>query len=216
MKKITVGRVSLPVGIALVLGLMAACGWLVRQYVHDMEALMSTVVEDRLFVESYIYDLSGHLHRKRELMHACPGPEVPDFRSELRVHDDRIAALMAEYERTRFTEEETAAFRQLTDELARIRQAEGRILEGELVAGGGLAALDQSYWIASRHLDHLSAIQVKEGRKHFDLSRRRAAGSSLLGYLEVILLIGLGMLLHALLRHIRPIPSKLVQQPGLN
>ncbi|MCO6485831.1 MAG: MCP four helix bundle domain-containing protein [Saprospiraceae bacterium] len=217
MKRITGGRWTLPTVIGLLLVLIAVSGWLVRRYVHDMEASMSTVVEDRLFVESYIYDLSGHLYRKRELMHACPGPEVRDYRAELQAHDERIAALLAEYERTRFTAEESASYRSLTAELARIRKAEGDLLvQGMDGADAGMAALDRSYGVASRHLDQLSAIQVKEGRRQFDLSRRLAAGSSLLGQLEVILLIGLGMLLHALLRHIRPIPSRLVQQPGLN
>jgi hypothetical protein len=210
---------AFPLGLALILLLIVGKNQLEKKYVRDLGDTMSTVIEDRLLVEGYIYDLSNLLHHKQQLLSHCEPAEGMALSGEIRRCDDVIGQVLTEYARTRLTDAESLHFTHLQFTLDKITGLEQYLLLPE--AAGSIQAairkdLEGQYLQAGSDLNALSAIQLAEGRSEHARSRRIVAGSSMLSHMEMILLIALGMMMQALLRRFRTVPAKLIRRPEWN
>ena len=158
----------------------------------------SSVYEDRLVVESYIYRMSEHLFRKKFMLDTCSSqasvarirPLVDDFNKS-------INCMIAEYKTTRLTEEEAIYFDKFKANVAELIRYEqnyfNSISNGE-VNGMARTMINTHLNEASHNLDRLSSIQVSEGKILNEHSKKIVAGSWLLTRFEIAILIAIGLI----------------------
>lgn len=211
-------RLGLPVVVLLILLMIVAKNHLERRNISRLGHSISTVYEDRLIAESYLYELSLYLHAKRLLLENCRSAEEWNgLQSKLDLHNQGIARLTGDFAQTRLTEDETSRFDTLLRHIERIRQLEADLFQEGTPSESLLREpLRSAYDTANHDLAMLSAIQLNEGREVVKESRRIMADSSLLQTLEFILLILLGMLLQRFISRTRIPRSPVLQRPDLN
>lgn len=211
-------RLGLPLMVLLILLLIVVKNHLERRNISRLGHSISTVYEDRLIAESYLYELSLYLHAKRLLLENCRSEEEwVGLASQLDQHNEGIDRITGDFSRTKLTRDETSRFDDLLRHIERIRQLEaGLFREGLPVESALREPLRSAYDTANRDLALLSAIQLDEGREVVRQSRRIMADSSLLQTLEIILLILLGMLLQRFISRSRILRSPVIQRPDLN
>lgn len=189
---------------------------------HQLTALgdtFSSVYEDRLVVESYIYSLSDHLYQKKLLTdRLSSGAGSDEVQTALAAHNEAIGQLVASYGKTKLTPEESAAFTRLRGQLAEMAVLESRAFERS--SGQDLtpvvAKINSRFVRANVALQQLSRIQVAEGRLLNEQSRQRIAGASLRTELELVVLIGIGIMIQGILFASRSLATRPTHQASLN
>jgi hypothetical protein len=159
-------KFSVALLLAAIFAVMFAKNILNRHNVLELGASFSSVYEDRLVVESYIYRLSDHLFRKKIMIDTCKGTaSAQRVKEVMEGHNASMAALLELYEKTNVTEKETSVFKHFKEEVAKISELEEVYLE--TVAGGYASSsakvlIDSYFDEAVKNLDHLSGIQLSE------------------------------------------------------
>ena len=188
-----------------------------RQHIDQLGDSFSSVYADRLVVESYIYELSDHLYRKKLLLDNCAGQSDSQISARVDAHNDAIGRLLANYEKTRLTEEESACFRDFKGNVLALRKLETQYLDADQVGRAETRSrIDARFAAAAARLHRLSQIQIQEGKSLNDQSQRIVQGSSLLTSFEMVVLIGIAIMLQMLVLAGRPVISRIQQQGGLN
>ena len=81
---------------------------------HNITTLgetFSSVYEDRLLAESYIYKFSAHLYQKKILINECASnADIAQYKSMLKFHDNAIEKLIQDFGQTKLTQEEALVF----------------------------------------------------------------------------------------------------------
>ncbi|WP_192822155.1 MCP four helix bundle domain-containing protein [Rufibacter sp. LB8] len=190
--------------------------------VTELGHSFSSVYEDRLLVESYIFQLSGHLYQKKMMVDNCAyqGGAAAGMLPKINQHNTAIAGLMENYAKTKLTTAEASYFGALQQNMATI----GKLERQYLAAPGNLAQttssakplLDAQYQQAAAHLEQLSGIQVEEGRLLNNQSKKIIAGSAILTQFEVVLLVGLGLMIQVIIFASKSAFPKKKQMPSLN
>ncbi|MBK0404715.1 MCP four helix bundle domain-containing protein [Adhaeribacter sp. BT258] len=182
--------------------------------VAELGNSFASVYEDRLVVESYIYQLSDHLYQKKIMLDNCSSQEnLGNLQAKIGAQNSAIHSLILHYEKTRLTEKEAVSFQDFKENVATIEK-----LESQYMAGVGQAlpekkvTLDASYVSAAENLHELSGIQVAEGRLLSEKSKKMIAGSSLLTQFELAILIGVGLLIQGLIFAAKSAKPKKPQQ----
>lgn len=187
-------------------------------HVAQLGHSFSSVYEDRLMVESYIYNLSEHLFRKKIMIDTCADPSTAGVIEPLIEHNRAIAGIIADYEQTKLTEAETEYFRLFKENVQNLVSLEKEYLQssdpGKIFSAKAL--IDKQFNEASTHLGHLSAIQVSEGKILNDHSKKIVAGSSLLTQFEIGILIAIGLMIMVLVFESSSAFSKSSRERSLN
>ena len=183
--------------------------------VSQLGTSFSSVYEDRLLVESYIYKMSDHLFRKKIMMDTAASPATAlKIKPAIDQYNETIAALIAAYEKTKLTKQESVYLEDLKGNIGKLTELEGdyfRSAERGNEERLAKALINAQFNQASRNLELLSAIQVSEGKQLNDLSQRIVAGSSILTKFEIGILVAIGLMIIAL---VFESSSVLVKTPG--
>lgn len=172
-----------------------------RKNVALLGSSFSSVYEDRLLVESYIYKISDHLYQKHQLADQYfdgKNMTAHQLNHALFSHDETIASLIKSYKRTKFTQAETAAFTAFTQQYQQLQIKEASLLSVAIPDQRLYEDLKQSYRTLNAQLRQLSTIQVEEGTKLNKESKSIVAGSVILTTLEMALLIAIALIIQAL------------------
>lgn len=168
-----------------------------RSNLRRWDDSFSSIYDDRLVPETYIFKLTDHLYRKRVLWNEAARPERTDaIRADLGKHDAAIDALVKSFEGTYLVEAEGRALRGFKARLAACRDLERRWLAApseELHA-----ALASEFEQALGHLSQLSGIQEQVGQDLKKGSKSLLASSTFLYQLEMALLLLMGLLIQFL------------------
>lgn len=206
--------------LAVVCLLILFTNYLSKRHMDELSTSFSSVYEDRLVVESYIYRISDHLYQKKLAIDQCAGSHDSDLDAKISPHNEAISGLLLFYEQTLLTEEEAACLQDFKANVAAIRDLELQYLQSpagdEARKTATLSLLNERFTLASDNLRRLSQIQVKEGKALNEQSQRIAQGSSLLTNLEMIILFGIAILLQVIVAASRPAVSRTWQQSNLN
>jgi hypothetical protein len=188
-----------------------------KKVMTELGGFFSTVYEDRLLAESYIYQLSDHLYRKKMLIdNSRDAAQLAAAREAVGSHNAAITALVKNYEKTQLTPAESVLFRNFRSNLERMLEAEAAVLPGREPAAAR-EQLDAQFQLASANLSRLSGIQVSEGRLLNEKSHQNIAGSALLTQLELAVLIGIGLIIQGLIFTSGSFGPKITPpNPGLN
>lgn len=182
--------------------------------VSQLADSFSSVYEDRLVVEGYIYTLSDHLYQKKLIMDNCLRDGDGNIQSKIAGHNQAIAALIAEYERTKLTEKETLFFQEFKNNIAALQALEEKHISNIPVAR--TEALHEKFTGAAANLHQLSLIQLDEGKALRENSKRIAAGSSMLTHIELVIIIGIAAIIQMLIFASGSLHSKFFQRSELN
>lgn len=192
-----------------------AKNWLDQKNVSELGNSFSSVYEDRLLAESYIYKLSHHLYQKKILF----DQEDENLTQQFKKHNAAINAIILDYEKTKLTDSEQAFFQKFKSNLAGIKSLEATYLNGkisDLEADNFKQNLNNQYANASNNLHQLSEIQVAEGKILNDKSKQIIAGSNLLKDFEFALLMGLALIVYSLVLTTKSVLAKIPYKPSLN
>lgn len=191
-----------------------------RQHVVSLNSSFLSVYEDRLLVESYIYQLSELLHEKKEFIDNCERQGRIFDSSNVVLQNTKIRSLIVDYEKTKITREEAVAFHKLKESLNRIISLESDyilLLDKTSELPPIHNALQDEFRRSIDHLRQLSAIQLSEAKKLLVQSKKIMDGADLWSELEFAVLIILALIIQVMIfasQSIR-IPDE-VSQHGLN
>jgi len=156
----------------------------------------SSVYEDRLVVESYIYRMSEHLFRKKFMLDTCSSAaSAARIQPAVDAYNSRIAALIGEYEKTKLTEAEATYFNDFKENVARLKVHEASYFQHAEEGDVDIRSMINSEFNrAATNLDRLSSIQLAEGKILNERSKKIVAGSSILTRLEIGILIAIALM----------------------
>jgi hypothetical protein len=188
-----------------------------RNNVSELGDSFSSVYEDRLLVESYIYKLSDHLYQKQLLIDQYSQQnDVNQLTAKMAGHNLAIRALIHEYEKTKLTTEESKFFDAFKNNINELLTLENQYLKMEWNMEAPNTSLDQQFLTATQNLGQLSSIQIAEGKSMADQSKRIVAGSSILTQFELAMIMVIGLIIQALIFASSSLTPNIIQKHQLN
>lgn len=168
-----------------VLLMIVMIGYMHKKNLSDMEETVTSIYEDRLVANDYIFELSQKIAGKKWLMSKDQNNE------ELTKLNHEINILIDAYEQTKLTVEENTLWEKLKKDLALAKEFENQILHNlnSIQWSQIQHHLDDQYQLIHNDLEGLSVIQIKEGKSLLDESRKIMASNSISSRLEVALII---------------------------
>ncbi|AGA79171.1 MCP four helix bundle domain-containing protein [Echinicola vietnamensis] len=191
-----------------------------EENVTDLTTSCSTIYQDRLLPESYIYHLSDFLNKKQRLIDNCEdGTEFNAFQSSNEGFNAEIDSILVDFEATYLTQEEAEALTDLKSNIQALYSVENAMQHEDDNRGDFQSARERSNELiaeASTNLQQLSDIQLTVGKQVNDDSKRIMAGSSILTRFETAILLVLGLVINALIFGVVSSRSKIRQRPNWN
>jgi hypothetical protein len=198
-------KVALLLGIILII--VYGNNVMENRNVSELGGSFSSVYEDRLLVESYIYQLSEHLYQKKILLDQCRTTADDNLAPGLATHNQAIQTLIRNFEKTELTQPESEVLHALKSNLGQIADRENAFLR--LTTSGEAmqiqSDLDERLQSAFRQLHQLSLIQLAEARRLRDNSKKLVAGFTLFTQVELAMLIVIGIIIQLLIVTARPV-----------
>lgn len=190
-----------------------------KRHFNELGDSFSAVYEDRLLAESYIYEMSNHLSRKKLLIDDCnTKEELNQVKDKIKAHNNAVQVLIGSYEKTKLTPTEEVLFKDFKKKVA-----DGLALEKKHIhqsefnnAEGAKQILDEAFYGVLNTLNHLSNIQISEGEKLNKTSQKIVLGSASDTHFELTLLIVLGTIILTLIFTSSSTMPKTPQNPSLN
>lgn len=168
-----------------------------RRSFSNLDNSMVSINNDRLKPANYIFGISSNLYRKRLLHDDNVVQSQEQLQAQASQHNRSIALLMKDYETTYLTKEEKKQWNTFKQNLQEYNNLEASWLR--LHAHNTEAALamhstiDRQFDVTMQTLDKLSSIQVGEGDNLAKNSHSMVSSTLALSYLEISLLIVLGI-----------------------
>lgn len=187
--------------------------------VSKLGSSFSSVYEDRLLVESYIYRMSEQLFRKKITIDTLEHASASAVKSMIAQYNESINGLIQAYEITKLTEAESRHFAEFKKHVTALMAFEREYFVGVekgLPDAGIKQRIDEQFNHASNNLDLLSAIQISEGKILNEYTQKLVAGSFILSQFEIAVLIAIGLLIIVLVFESRTIFSNVEHRGSLN
>lgn len=198
--------------------LVSAVTLMEKSNVSELGNSFSSVYEDRLVVESYIYKFSDYLYQKKLVMDDCRSAEhAAELKSKISLHNAAILKMIASYERTKLTDAEAKYFTDFKRNINEIIALETTMLDqAQTNFEQRRPGFDQEVDKALGNLDHLSTIQLSEGKALNENSKKILAGSEMLTQFELVVLIVIAIMIQMLIFASNTFKSKFPQNSNMN
>jgi hypothetical protein len=179
--------------------------------IAEMGNSISEVYADRLMAQDYIYKLSSKIHERKWALLENRN-SLPD------AHSLSILALLRDYEKTKFTQEEKNRYEEFRANIFKMVTLQQRYAAADQATAKN--AILQSYRasldLSLQQLEQLSVIQMQRG-KHINAdSQRIVSFSLLLNQLDWVLIFITLMIIMALIFATRTTFPKQIQDHLLN
>lgn len=171
-----------------------------RRRFQKLESSISSIYQDRLLVESYIFKLYNNLQNQNDYLQNNMGLDASAQLKALKAERDELVHL---YSETYLTPDEELHFEALQKTLNKFDTNSGnRNLTNKE---------------AIEHLNALSNIQTDEGTSLWSKSERLISGSQISSKFEMAIIICLGIIIQALIFSSRSLkPKTVIQKHHLN
>lgn len=183
-------KITLSLILCIIFAVTFVCNMMSKNHVDELGASFSSVYQDRLVVESYIYRLSEIIHQKKIMMLHDNG-NVANRQAIVARQNTEIASLLSHYDKTKLTPKEDVFLKQLKSSLASIALQEETGSKtpdaGHLHASARVLLTELD--LAAAYLRRLSAIQLSEAGNLNQRSRSIVAGSTLISEMGTAILI---------------------------
>lgn len=182
----------------LILILVFAKNWIDNNNVTTLDHSFSSVYDDRLVAESYIFLLSDHLYQKKITVSSCASNVTPLTKKLIDYHNTAIQTLIKDYETTQLTKTESFYLQQLKQNLTAIEVLESDVISQPADTENSSGDLQNRYETAMLDLNQLSKIQLAEGKILKEQSKQIAAGSTLLTQFELTIIVAIALFIQVL------------------
>jgi hypothetical protein len=180
-----------------------------RRNITELGKDFVSFYDDRLVVESYIFEITEHLFLMKLSVNQ-PELESNMLEEDLEVHRTAIFDIIEDFESTNLTADEG---RHLSELKQKIYQLGNYADKKERM---DVAVFNSDFEEAFEDVKALSAIQLYEGGKLLEESGRTVNRSGVWTQLEMAVLVILLVIIYLLIFSSRSIRSKMKQNPSLN
>lgn len=180
-----------------------------RRNITELGRDFVSFYDDRLVVESYIFEITQHLFLMKLSVNQ-PELESSILEKDLEVHRTAIFDIIKDFENTNLTEDEALHLSQLKQKIHYL--GDNSNYEEEMA----VASFNRGFEEAFEDVKALSAIQLYEGGKLLEESRRTVSRSGMWTQLEMAVLVILLVIIYLLIFSSRSIRSKMKQNHSLN
>jgi len=164
-----------------------------RQSFRTVSSTLSDVYEDRLLVESYIFQISEKLFTIQKLVDHCTiNFDYSKAVLEISKEEQAILELVAAFEATQLTEQETtllADFKRIIEKDLSIKSYQLLYNDSSGVNEAQVKVYDQKIARAQQDLEKLSAIQLEEGGRLVSKAKTLINRSQIWAQFELALLL---------------------------
>lgn len=179
--------------IGVLLVLLYGKNLLERQSFRAVSSTLSDVYEDRLLVESYIFQISEKLFTIQKLVDHCTlNFDYSKAVLEISKEEQEILKLVAAFEATQLTEQEAtllADFKRIIEKDLSIKNYQLLYNDSSGVNEAQVKGYDQKIARAQQDLEKLSAIQLEEGSKLVSKAKTLINRSQIWAQFELALLL---------------------------
>lgn len=194
--------------LAFVLGIVIWNNYRESNSFSKLNKSFVSIYEDRLLVESYIFQLSKNFHQFiHEIENAQTSHSTTEFKEKIVGLENTINNLLVLYRETELTEKEEVLFASLLVEVEQINASE---------SSSNYIACKENVYAALETLTHLSDIQIVEGARIKEESNKIFLGNKSNSQFEMVVLIVIALLIQALIFSSHTINTKIKQQYNLN
>ncbi len=184
-----------------------------RRNITDLGRDFISFYDDRLVVESYIFEITEHLFLMKLSINQ------PDFKStlldgDLNSHRIAILDIIGDFENTNLTRDEASHLSQLKQKIHHLGTYAHDAPDSNQQAHAEL--FNKDFEAAFQDIKALSAIQLYEGGKLTKESGRIVERSGIWTQLEMAVMVILLVIIYLLIFSSRSIRSKMKQNPSLN
>jgi len=207
--------------LAGVFGVSLFINLLERERFEELEDSFSSIYEDRLMAETYLFHLYDNLNKREDLLELAASSYLSsEMIAQLKNYGKERTEYLEKYSCTYLTESEETTFNELLGIMERTVQLDHSITSGNV---GDIPV--RTEWVDKNHrtteeafaaLSALSDIQTIEGTHLRAESRQIILGSISLSQLEIVLLIIIGIMIQALVFASRSTLIPRHDQPSLN
>ncbi|PHN00689.1 MCP four helix bundle domain-containing protein [Flavilitoribacter nigricans] len=206
--------------LAIILGLTMLTNLLERKRFKELEESFTSIYEDRLLAENYLFHMYDNLKKKQDLFELAAQKGVcHTINADLNVYRQERGALIEKYEQTYLTDEEDGKFNDLKVALNQIDELEEKIsdMEAEAQIPQDLIRKHDEITIdAFTTLSALSDIQTAEGELLRNKSKQIILGSVSISHFEMTILIVIAIIIQALVFSSSTLLVKKNQRAELN
>lgn len=180
-----------------------------RRNITELGRDFISFYDDRLVVESYIFEITEHLFLMKLSVNQ-PELESNLLEKDLEVHHTAIFDIIGDFENTNLTTDEARHLSQLKQKLHQLGNT------SNVEEGINTALFNRDFEEAFEDVKALSAIQLYEGGKLLEESGRIVDRSGVWTQLEMAVMVILLVIIYLLIFSSRSIRSKMKQNPSLN
>ena len=179
--------------ISILLLMLYGKNLLERKSFRQISSTFTEVYNDRLVVESYIFDISEHLFHIQKLIDHCDlDYDYSKVINEISNHEKQILEIISEFEGTKLTELESTYltdFKKIIEVDLNIKSYDLIFSDSSGVNRERVKDYDKKISRARKDLDDLSRIQLEEGEKLISKAKVMINRSQIWAQFEVALLI---------------------------
>ncbi|MCR9084317.1 MAG: MCP four helix bundle domain-containing protein [Cyclobacteriaceae bacterium] len=179
--------------VSLLLLLIYAKNLIERQNFKEISSTFTEVYNDRLVVESYIFDISEGLFQIQKLVDHCDiDYDYSRVLDEIEQEENEILEIIEEFEKTKLTPDESqylTDFKNIIVNDLSIKSYDLLYTDSSGVNIDQVKRYDAKISQARKDLDDLSAIQLDEGERLIKKAKRLINRSQIWAQFEVALLI---------------------------
>lgn len=179
--------------IGALLAMLYGKNLLERQSFRRVSSTLSDVYEDRLLVESYIFQISEKLFTIQKLVDHCTiNFDYSKAVLEISKEEQEILKLVSAFEATQLTEQEATLltdFKRIIEKDLSIKSYQLLYTDSAGVNEEQVKVYDQKISRAQQDLDKLSAIQLEEGGKLVSKAKTLINRSQIWAQFELALLL---------------------------
>lgn len=168
-----------------------------RQRFEQLDHSMSSIYEDRLMVQNYLFKLYDNLQKEEKLRNSTSNSIIKDL-AELKEERQQI---ISKYEETYLTEKERKEFTNFLNHLNKKDKLEQQILESKdsTTRVNLHEAFETNTAKTLNSMRNLSNIQTQEGKALQISSHKIVLGSLSISQLELAILIVLALVIQVLI-----------------
>jgi hypothetical protein len=196
-------KITAVVSISLLLSLLYGKNLIERGSFRSISGTFTEVYDDRLLVESYIFQISEKLFRIQKLIDHCDiNHDYSKVVEEISVEEKAILTLVAAFEATRLTEPEAVLlsdFKRIVEKDLSIKASQLLYSEASGINKEQVKIYDQKIARAQQDLVNLSKIQLEEGKKLVTKAKTLINRSQIWAQFELALLISLVLVIYIFL-----------------
>jgi hypothetical protein len=195
-------KLKLASALAIILIIVLVNNRLQNSNLTELGETFGSVYKDRLVVENYIFKMANATHEKKYLLTQIETLNDQVIKEDINSINAEMDLIIAEYQKTYLTINENKIFKDYLQNNAQLRVMEQK---PEI----RVSKLNELYNKNVKMLTELSKIQLEEGEALYNNSQSIVTSNASISYLELGLLIILGLISQALIFNSKSLSSRL-------